>query len=187
MRFGVKRLEVLGNNIAIDEEIAEVIEILNEKGYHTSGCCAGHMEVLYNNEAHGYIQLEEGYYFPGGISNLSNENNCIDSLHGFDCGRIEWGATSKEELESVHELLKKYVGSLSDFIMKDSVPDYFCVVYTPEEGVRRSMVMRGFAPKQVEDRFKFFYPMFELNEIVDLDEFSVKSLFLRSRAKNYRV
>lgn len=53
--------------IFVDENIQEHIRILNEKGYRTTACCEGHMEVCINT----YIAFADDY-FKG-----------VDKPHGF--------------------------------------------------------------------------------------------------------
>ena len=44
--------------IFIDKNIQEHIRILNEKGYHTTGCCEGHRERCINT----YISFPKDYF-----------------------------------------------------------------------------------------------------------------------------
>ena len=36
--------EIVDNVFEVDEDIAEVISVLNKKGYHTKYCCSGHIK-----------------------------------------------------------------------------------------------------------------------------------------------
>ena len=51
--------------IFIDKNIQEHIRILNEKGYHTMGCCEGHRKKCINT----YISFPENYFEEIGTPN----------------------------------------------------------------------------------------------------------------------
>ena len=50
--------------VFIDRNIQEHIRILNEKGYHTIGCCEGHKTTCINT----YIAFSEDYFKETGIA-----------------------------------------------------------------------------------------------------------------------
>ena len=41
-----KTFEIVDNVFEVDEDIADIISILNKKGYYTKFCCSGHAKDL---------------------------------------------------------------------------------------------------------------------------------------------
>ena len=48
--YDIRDMRIAGSLFEVDECLAEVISILNKKGYHTEYCCSGHLrKTRYNN------------------------------------------------------------------------------------------------------------------------------------------
>lgn len=89
--------------VFLDEEIAEVIQILNEKGFITDFCCAGHW-IEDNHKGQGYIAFCQAPPFgPMTVPFHWDEKPGA----GWD-GVLRWEAQSEEQLEKCHRLLLEW-------------------------------------------------------------------------------
>jgi hypothetical protein len=97
--------------VEIDENIAPIIVKLNEKGYETWACCAGH---LY--EPAGYIAFCEKYDLP----DVYLAGFRLDEFDGNSCIRWSWRGDEADSFESLRKIhvamaqLNEYVDKLPE-------------------------------------------------------------------------
>lgn len=87
----------------IDRCVQEHIRILNNKGYYTTGCCEGHMEVCVNT----YIAFAQEYFddnmtLPAGF-NYNKKRRMIH--HEYKAKQLSQKAFEKEKSEHIERLL----------------------------------------------------------------------------------
>lgn len=91
--------------ILIDEGIQEHIRILNEKGYHTTGCCEGHDKVCINT----YIAFARDYFketdIPEGFK-YNKKKRMINYTYSTKLKRDNIKELKREKLEVLLEWCK---------------------------------------------------------------------------------
>ena len=91
--------------ILIDEGIQEHIRILNEKGYHTTGCCEGHDKVCINT----YIAFARDYFedddIPEGFK-YNKKKRIVSYTYSTKLKRDNMKELKKEKLEVLLEWCK---------------------------------------------------------------------------------
>lgn len=91
--------------IFIDKNIQEHIRILNEKGYHTIGCCEGHRKVCINT----YIAFAKDYFkdmdIPKGFK-YHKKRRMIAYAYSTRLTKKEMENLKKEKLETLLEWCK---------------------------------------------------------------------------------
>lgn len=84
----------LSNCCELDDEIAEVIGILNKKGYRTAFCCSGHSKSQHEQEV-AYIQFGFGEITPEKLP---------EGWKYIEDGHMEYTYTSFSVKELEHEI-----------------------------------------------------------------------------------
>lgn len=99
--------------ILIDENIQEHVRILNQKGYHTTGCCEGHDKVCIST----YIAFAKDYFkdtdIPEGFK-YNRKKRIINYTYSTKAKRDKMKELKQEKLEVLLEWCKSLPNKNND-------------------------------------------------------------------------